>query len=886
MFVSFDVYVSLFPSIDPAKTIKIDPDTGALTVVGILDRESISKFTYKFKAVDKGTHPLTATTEVQIIVTDVNDNPPKFQKDLYVGEVDENSPGGVTVATVVAKDADSGKNAEIQFSLLTTKLSDLFTIGKTSGVLKTKETLSLKDSPDFNLTVIASDQGVPVMSSNVTVEIKTRAVNTKPVFVKRDYTFKIEENTPKGTMVGEIVAVDNDAGDDGELVYAYVKKIKGYKIFDVETVNNTGLLKVVANRLDREYINYFKLQFSAADGGSPSLKDFIEIEVFLTDVNDATPSFAPYNDTLYIMENVNIGYELMDLDASDLDQGENGSVIYYTEPKNEFFDVDRNTGVVTLSKTIPPNSISEIKLTVVSSDEGSTPLTAKAQITVNIVDVNEPPFFIKDTYSFEIMENTASGIIIGTIEANDTDRQPNSILSYSIDKVKTGNNVFQINDKTGDISIVNVPDREIDSVIVLLCKVLDGGTPKLKDETEVTIIINDENDNSPIFSEKTYTPTILETANVGSTLTTVHATDKDSGKNQQLIYSIEPKNEYFVVDDKTGEITLIKSIPLNTLTDIEFNIMSTDQGMEPKKAEAKVTVTVVDVNEAPVFGKDNYEFNIVENEATGTFLGQITAKDNDLPGNSKLTYKIVRAETGANVFTIESESGKLSVSTPPDRETDSVITLLCKVEDNGSPPLSDETTVKITITDLNDNTPVFTKSSYSAEIIENTGVGQTILTVDAEDKDSNENGELVYQILSSVKHGDRAIKLFSINKKSGDIVISEQVDVDQTLVIDFDVEASDMGKPPKSSKTNIKINILPFVASHDVTTSKTTDSTTLDNKSSGNAALGGSASQQDQQTGSGMTPPAISALVMGVLALIMPVAALAYMAVQKIKKMR
>ena len=132
--------------------------------------------------------------------------------------------------------------------------------------------MSIKDSPDFNLTVIASDLGVPVMSSEVTLMLKVNGENEPPVFTKGDYSFSISEDALIGTTVGTLVAIDNDPGDDGVVTYTFVREIIGNKILSIETVNNTGVLKV-SDTLDRESREEYRFVFSVADAGKPSLKN-------------------------------------------------------------------------------------------------------------------------------------------------------------------------------------------------------------------------------------------------------------------------------------------------------------------------------------------------------------------------------------------------------------------------------------------------------------------------------------------------------------------------------------------------------------------------------------------------------------------------------------
>ena len=731
---------------------------------------------------------------------DVNDNAPRFDQDLYSGEVDEDSPADLSIVTVSAKDADQGANGTVRYSLEKDAFSDLFNIDDTSGKISTKAKLSIKDSPDFNLTVIASDLGVPVMSSEVTLMIKVNGENEPPVFTKGDYSFSISEDALIGTTVGTLVAIDNDPGDDGVVMYTFVREIIGNKILSIETVNNTGVLKV-SDTLDRESREEYRFVFSVADAGKPSLKDEIEVNITVLDVNDNVPIFTELTENVTIAENTAVGTTIMNVVATDMDTAENGSILYSIEPTNEYFTVDSKVGNITLSKSITPNKISKISFTIVASDEGIEPKMVKSGITILVSDINESPYFINATFLFSIVENAERGTTIGRIIAKDDDPSPNSALTYSIVNTTKGSDIVVINSTTGSLTFLSSPDRETDSEIILRCRVNDSGSPSLTDEVDVTIIINDENDNAPIFSEKEYNDELQENARAGLTLTTVHATDKDFGNNGSVVYSIEPRNEYFVVNRTTGEITLSKSIIPNTVSEINFTVVSSDEGPVPKVTKAVVTVTVIDINEVPYFTNETFAFSINENVNPGTVIGTIIANDDDLQQNSQLTYSIGNATKGSDIVVINTTTGTLSFSSSPDRETNSEILLRCRVSDSGSPSLTDEVDVTIIINDENDNAPVFTENAYKEEIQENAKAGLTLTTVHATDKDFGDNGSVIYFI-------EPANEFFVVNRTTGEITLSKSLIPNTASEITLSVVSRDQGPVPKVAKALVNVTVI------------------------------------------------------------------------------
>jgi protocadherin-16/23 len=208
---------------EPNKKFGIFPEDGYLYVKQALDREIQDQYILPVIAVDNGTPQLSAYTTVTIDLVDVNDNPPVFDNNRYDFRVNENGAPGSEVGTVIAKDADSGQNADIRYTFVAS--SPDFNINSKSGKITTKNILDREVQELFSVTVVARDRGTPILSSSVDVRIVVNDINdNSPSFVRSgNYVVEVWENRPKGTTVIQVTAMDIDKGTNGKVSY-YLRK--------------------------------------------------------------------------------------------------------------------------------------------------------------------------------------------------------------------------------------------------------------------------------------------------------------------------------------------------------------------------------------------------------------------------------------------------------------------------------------------------------------------------------------------------------------------------------------------------------------------------------------------------------------------------------------
>lgn len=267
----------------------INSQTGAIITNAPLDRETTSAYLLTVTAKDGGNPPLSDTTDVEISVTDVNDNAPQFKIPLYHATIPEDALIGTSVVQISAIDIDMGLNGRIKYLLSDKDVEDgSFIIDTTSGIIRTNKGLDRESIAMYHLTAIATDKGTPTLSSSIEVQIRLDDVNdSPPTFPSDKITLYVPENSPVGSVVGEIHAHDPDEG---------VNAIVHYSIIGGDDSNSFSLITrpgseraqiLTMTELDYESNRKrFELTIRAA---SPPLRNDVHVEILVTDVNDNAP---------------------------------------------------------------------------------------------------------------------------------------------------------------------------------------------------------------------------------------------------------------------------------------------------------------------------------------------------------------------------------------------------------------------------------------------------------------------------------------------------------------------------------------------------------------------------------------------------------------------
>lgn len=270
-----------------------------------------------------------------------------------------------------------------------------------------------------------------------------------------------------------------------------------------------------------------------------------------------------------------------------------------------------------------------------------------------------------------------------------------------------------------------------------------------------------------------------EAANVSTFVVQVLASDKDSGANGKLKFSIVSGDDqkHFKIDEDTGNIRTNALLDFETIPTYTLVVRVEDK---THNVQINVVIRLININDnSPIFNPAQYQESIAENRAQGDAFLTITATDRDAFGG--LTYTIVSGNTDSR-FTLEPGSGKLRVAGELDRETTDFYNLTVRVTDGGAPARSDTAFVEIQITDINDNPPRFNTSREQVSVRENSHVGTPVLRVFAEDRDIGLNGEVKYEITVGNNDG-----LFTLGETSGILTVNGNIDRETVTSFRYDI---------------------------------------------------------------------------------------------------
>ncbi len=769
-----------------------------------LDRERVGVYLLEIAATDSGTTSLqlTNTSFVVVRILDQNDEIPTFTQSVYYANISEYSSSGQLAVTVSAEDSDLGPNAEVLYSLSD---SQSFTINTLTGGIFTMASGYDRETRDtYNLTVMATDGGVPRLTSSATVVVSILDENdSPPAFDEPLYAASVRENLPSGTFVLQLNATDEDIGDNSELTYS-IQSSSPFLHLSISP--STGVL-TTSEQLDREIVDSYFVTVLVTDGGSPPLNTTTRVEVTVSDQNDQPPVFTQASYRTSVNESTVPLEAILTLSAVDSDFDGNGEVFFSTvmvSPSTTAFEVDESSGDLRVMTPLDAEDSLFYNITVRADNGETTPYqSADVVVVVEILDLNDnAPTFEQLDYILPYLESNPPGSIVINVTATDLDAtNENSDLSYEI----TGGfntSLFSIATVggTGVVSIAGVLDRETEDRHVLEVMVFDSGFPRLNATTTVVVILQDANDNTPIFEQSAYFFTLAEDANISTLIGRIRASDIDQ---QNVTYYLN-NTELFSIDPVSGEIFTAAEFnreeqPLHSIIAV-----ATDRGQQAieRTAEVTVNITILDVNDVmPTFTNSTYFFFVSENTSSDSVIFTVEALDSDLGESGSLSYFILSGND-SSFFSINATSGCVSLEMELDRETQDVVRFAVAAADSGVPSLTGMAEVVVMVLDDNDNIPLFDVPAYTAALPEDTPTGTEVLTVGASDLDINENADITFSLL------DNFAGMFSIGEQSGVILLTRSLDFEFSQNYSIPVMAEDGGFPSLSNSTEVFVEVL------------------------------------------------------------------------------
>uniref|UniRef100_A0A8C3SVN3 FAT atypical cadherin 4 n=1 Tax=Chelydra serpentina TaxID=8475 RepID=A0A8C3SVN3_CHESE len=740
----------LGPLVAPRRVFRLDPVSGKLSTISQLDREEQDHYSLQVLATDLGSPPLSSVARVNVSLLDVNDNSPVFYPVQYFAHIQENEPAGSYVTIVSASDPDLGPNGTIKYSISAGDNSRFQIHGQT-GVITTKIALDREEKTAYQLQIVATDGG-NLQSQNqaiVTITVLDTQDNP-PVFNQVVYSFVVFENVALGYHVGTVFASTMDLNTN--ITYL------------ITTGDQRGMFAInkvmgqitTASIIDREEQAFYQLKV-VASGGAITGDTMVNITV--KDLNDNSPHFLHAVESVNVVENWKAGHTIFQAKAVDPDEGVNGMVIYSLKqnPKG-LFTINEQNGAISLIGPLDINAGS-YQVEILASDMGVPQRSSSFILTVSVHDVNDnPPVFDQLSYEVTISESEPVNSRFFKVQASDRDSGANGEVAYSIIEGNSGDAFGIFPD--GQLYIKSELDRELQERYILLVVASDRAVEPLSATVNVTIILEDVNDNRPLFNSTNYVFYFEEEQNGGSSVGKISAVDKDFGQNGEVRYSFENMQPDFELNTISGEITSTHQFDRETLMRqrgaavFSLTVIVTDQGLpKPLKDQATVQIYMKDINDnAPKFLKDLYQATISELAANLTQVLRVSASDVDEGSNGLIHYSVIKGNE-ENQFTIDSGTGQVTLIGKLDHEATASYSLIIQAVDSGTVSLSSTCTLSIDVLDENDNSPSFPKSTLLVDVLENMRIGELVSSVTATDSDSGDNADLHYSITGTNNHG-------------------------------------------------------------------------------------------------------------------------------------
>ncbi|XP_032192326.1 protocadherin beta-15-like isoform X1 [Mustela erminea] len=545
-------------------------------------------------------------------------------------------------------------------------------------------------------------------------ELLVRDINDhSPEFPEREMTLKILETSPLGTRFTLKKAQDLDVGTNNIQSYS----ISPNSHFHVSTRARGDGRKypelVLDKELDREEQAELRLTLTALDGGSPPRSGTAQVRILVLDVNDNAPEFAKILYQVQVPENSPVGMLVVKVSARDLDTGTNGEIsysyFYSSQEISTTFELNSLSGEVRLIKKLDFETISSYELEIEASDGGG--LSGRCSVSIEVVDVNDNfPEITISSLTSPIPENSPE-TEVALFRIRDRDTGDNGRMTCSIQDdlpfvLKPSEENFYTLVTNGAL------DRESQAEYNITITVTDLGTPRLKTQHHLTVTVSDVNDNAPAFSQTTYTLRVRENNSPALHIGSVSATDRDSGANAQVTYSLLPPHDpqlplgsLVSINADNGQLFALRSLDFEALQAFEFRVGAADRGSPALSSQALVRVLVADANDNAPFvlyplqnGSAPCTELVPRAAEAGYLVAKVVAVDGDSGQNAWLSYQLLKA-TEPGLFGVWAHNGEVRTARPLSERDAVKHRLLVLVRDHGEPPLSASVTLHVLLVD-------------------------------------------------------------------------------------------------------------------------------------------------------------------------------------------
>ncbi|KAM3612183.1 uncharacterized protein V6R79_004086 [Siganus canaliculatus] len=628
---------------------------------------------------------------------------------------------GGTVVGNIAKDLGLDKSTlkERKYRIVSSDADALFHVNQNDGILYVSRKIDREEVCAQSSTCLMHLKTVLETPLEVHyVEVEVLDVNDhSPSFLEKETTLEISESVFPGTRFQLKASRDPDSGHFS--VQQYKLSQNDYFRLEVKDRGHDGKIPilVVQKPLDRETAERHTLILTALDGGKPPKSGEMNIVVNVIDVNDNVPLFSKDIYSVRVSENAPVGTAVIQVNATDLDEGANGDVVYsLSKSMNEnilnLFDINQLTGEITVKGLIDYEEKDKYEIEIQASDKGLAPLTTEKSVIIQIVDVNDnAPVIEVTSFSSSIPEDSRPGTTVALISVNDLDSGLNGKVICSLGDNVPFDLAPSVKDKMFSLVTKSPLDREKQSHYDLTISAKDAGQPPLSSEKTISVVVSDVNDNSPEFSLSPYTFYVTEGNDPGASVFAVKAFDRDENDNAVISYHIlrggseDNKLASFLnINPDNGQITALKSFDFETVKTFHFQVVASDSGTPSLSSNVTVNVFILDQNDNPPVilyplssnGSAEGQEEIPRNVNAGHLVTKVRAYDADIGYNGWLLYSLQQV-TDHSLFALDRYTGQIRTLRSFTETDEAEHKLLILVKDNGNVSLSATATVIVKV---------------------------------------------------------------------------------------------------------------------------------------------------------------------------------------------
>uniref|UniRef100_A0A3P8ZVF3 FAT atypical cadherin 1b n=1 Tax=Esox lucius TaxID=8010 RepID=A0A3P8ZVF3_ESOLU len=779
----------------------IDPLSGDIITVENLMASTSDLFSFYVRATDGGKPPKQSVVPVYIRLLPKDVVVPKFQLQQSLS-FSEDLPIGSEIDIFI------GSEQPLIYNLVKGKTPEsnqveVFIVNTDSGKLKLAKRLDFETTKWYLLTLQAQSNLDPsdvITTANLHIQIQDVNDNS-PQFESDTYRSFVVENLPKGTTVIQVRATDLDSGMNGKVSYNLDQKQNTVEVLGLFAVDEESGWVTTLKDLDWEKQDRYSVVVLATDRGPDGrLNATAIVEVNVVDVNDSPLHFVEDVFRGSVSEDIPVPSRAIAIlrttarDPQDLNK-QTYCFITGGDPEGQFgLESSQGEWTVVVRRALDREKRDSYCLNVTATDGMSV---TSATVEISVLDTNDnSPVCERHLYTQTVSEDTPEGRLILWVSATDADIQSNAQISYTLSG--DGADYFSLDTDTGELRTLLPLDREERDAYSLVVRAEDGGQRYC--QADVVITVGDVNDNAPEFTADPYTASVFENTQIGTYVAQTQAKDLDAGKNSKVLYSFEDSaNGQFSIQRQSGLISLAQPLAKGAQPGYTLRVRATDQGtLRRLSSICSVIVSVLSTNDRPpTFQKRDYGVTVAEDVTVGTPVIRVYAASGDPKVPSDITYSIVNGNEHG-MFSINPHTGDIFVIKVLDYEAYHVHYLTVCASANGT-GRSDVATVAVYLTDVNDNSPVFSQEVYSAVIGEDIDVG---LTVMANDIDGSSNNHIHFSIAKGNQGGH-----FTIDAVNGEVKVILPLDREKVSAYTLTVRASDSGNPPRSSSALIHINV-------------------------------------------------------------------------------